>query len=356
MRRLDKGFSLVELMISVVLGAVLMAGVVKTFLGSKTAFSSQQAISRIQETGRLAMEFMAKDIRMAGYMGCVSRDFLKMDSTLKDQSNFPNDMLTAVKGYSIDASGSGLPSDLVLSPTPLANTDVFVVTSAASSGVIVNKNNNSATLFGTLGLVEANACAAGTDRYSGICDGDILVVSDCAKARVFQATSVNESSGEIHITHAGSGTPGNDPTSWGGSSTPEPVFGPGSEIIKMTRTVYYVAKSAGSARPSLWQKTTDRLTSTELLEGVEDMSISYGRDTTTTPDSVPDVYTNAAGVGTNWDRVLSLRLQVLVQTAEDRVVPEKQVYTFAEDVNKTAADYRMRQVFISTIGIRSRLP
>lgn len=355
MQRHNRGFSLVELMIAVVLGAVLMAGVVKTFLGSKTAFTSQQAISRIQETGRLAIEFMAKDIRMAGYMGCVSRDMLKIDSTLKNQASFPNDMLTAIRGYSIDADGNGLPADLALDPLPLANTDVFVVTSAASSGVIVNKNNNSATLFGTLGLVEPDACGAGKDRFSGICDGDILVVSDCAKARIFQATSVNESSGEIHITHASSGTPGNDPTSWGGASTPDPLFEPGSEIIKMTRTVYYIAKRNAAAPPSLYQKVSDSLTATELLEGVEDMSVSYGRDTTATPDSVPDVYTDAAGVGSNWDRVLSLRLQVLVQTAEDRVLPEKQQYSFA-GVSTTASDYRMRQVFINTIGIRSRLP
>jgi type IV pilus assembly protein PilW len=351
MKRKHQGFSLVELMIAVALGLILMTGVMKMFLGSKVAFSSQQAISRIQETGRLAMEFMAKDIRMAGYMGCVSRDTLKVDSTLKDGASYPNDMLTSIQGYSINGSGNGGPAGVVLAPVALKNTDMFAVTSAAASGVVVIKNNDSATMFGTLGLVEPNGCGSST-RYSGICDGDILLVTDCSKGRVFQASNVNNASGEIHITHAASGTPGNDPTSWGGNSDPDHTFGPGSEIIKVTKTLYYIGLSPTTGRPSLWQNVNG--VTSELLEGVEDMSISYGRDTSA--DFIPDTYTNAAGVGGDWSHVLSLRLQVLVQTAEDNVVPEKQKYSFADDVNKTAPDLRMRQVFINTVGIRSRLP
>src|SRR5690554_5044513 len=72
--RKQQGLSLVELMISITLGLVLMTGVMQMFLSSRTVFSTHQAISRIQENGRLAMEFISQDVRMAGFMGCMSRD------------------------------------------------------------------------------------------------------------------------------------------------------------------------------------------------------------------------------------------------------------------------------------------
>ncbi|RYZ81289.1 MAG: prepilin-type N-terminal cleavage/methylation domain-containing protein, partial [Moraxellaceae bacterium] len=45
----QKGLSLVELMIAITLGLILMSGVVKVFLNSKSTYSTQQALSRIQE-------------------------------------------------------------------------------------------------------------------------------------------------------------------------------------------------------------------------------------------------------------------------------------------------------------------
>ncbi|HEY7886274.1 MAG TPA: prepilin-type N-terminal cleavage/methylation domain-containing protein, partial [Cellvibrionaceae bacterium] len=83
----QRGFSLVELMIAITIGLVLMTGVVQMFLSSKTVFSTQQGISRIQETGRMAMEFMAKDIREAGYQGCMSRMAINYFSTLSDSAD-----------------------------------------------------------------------------------------------------------------------------------------------------------------------------------------------------------------------------------------------------------------------------
>ena len=66
----QRGLSLVELMIAIALGMVLMLGVMQMFLSSRVVFSTQQGMSRIQETGRLAIEFLSRDIRMAAYYGC----------------------------------------------------------------------------------------------------------------------------------------------------------------------------------------------------------------------------------------------------------------------------------------------
>lgn len=62
------GFSLVEIMVALLLGLFLISTVIQLFVNSKEAYRFQNALSRIQENGRLAMESMATDIRMAGYM------------------------------------------------------------------------------------------------------------------------------------------------------------------------------------------------------------------------------------------------------------------------------------------------
>jgi type IV pilus assembly protein PilW len=96
----------------------------------------------------------------------------------------------------------------------------------------------------------------------------------------------------------------------------------------------------------------------ELLEGVENMQLTYGRDTTN--DGIPDVYNTATEVTTasGWDSVASVRVQLLVASIDDNVLQESQPYTFPSTAAAatTPADRRLRQIFINTIGIRSRLP
>ncbi len=66
------GLSLIEIMIALLIGAFLIGGVLQIFIGSKQTYRMQQALSRLQENGRFAMDFLAKDIRMAGYRECLT--------------------------------------------------------------------------------------------------------------------------------------------------------------------------------------------------------------------------------------------------------------------------------------------
>ncbi|TLM74828.1 PilW family protein [Microbulbifer harenosus] len=348
----QQGISLVELMISITIGLILMTGVVQLFLSSRTTFSTQQALARVQESGRLATEFLAQDIRMAGYMGCMSRN-INFTNTLNNASDLAYNFEVGIEGLdNVTAATTGYPSDIV------AGTDVLVVRSANGNGVDVTQNNNSAQLFAEDTGVEAS-CDDGEDSFSGLCENDILVVSDCTKARVFQATNLQTTGGsvEVNVVHSGDNTaePGNAITSWGGSSNPEENFGPDSEIIKMNTTVYYIRSSDVSGQPGLWQQVNGG-TSQELLEGIEDMQLLYGRDTNA--DGVPDDYQTAAAVtaANAWDDVSSVRVQLLVQSTEDNLLQEDQPYTFNGVTNNTPGDRRLRQVFINTVGIRSRLP
>ncbi len=61
------GFSLMELLVASTIGLLLLAATGQIFLSSKQSFTAQEALGNIQENARLAMFFLQRDIRMAGY-------------------------------------------------------------------------------------------------------------------------------------------------------------------------------------------------------------------------------------------------------------------------------------------------
>lgn len=356
----QRGLSLVELMIAITLGLILLTGVMQVFLSSKNVFSSQQALSRVQESGRMAIEFLSRDIRMAGFMGCASRaesirvtNALNVNDTNKVTFNFSE----GIKGYSEEdfpvASSK-------ITQTIKADTDVIAVRSALSSGVYVTKNNDSAKLFVNDTGANTGTCKKGGAPLSGLCAEDIVVVTDCEKANVFQITEVKAGTGasddKVNVLHGATAMePGNLTASWGGSLDKQNTFNPGAQLLTATSTVYFIANGVSEPkRPSLWQNING--TSLELLEGVDDIHITYGVDTEAEPDFIPNEYELAEDV-TDWEKVVSVRVELLVASIEDGVAQDHQVYTFPSDAEDptTADDFRLRQIFSTTIAIRNRI-
>lgn len=66
-----RGISLVELMVSLAVSALLIAGVFQIYLGNRQSYTTQQGISQVQESGRFATLFMSRSIRHAGYLSDV---------------------------------------------------------------------------------------------------------------------------------------------------------------------------------------------------------------------------------------------------------------------------------------------
>ena len=66
-RRTQLGLSLIELMVAMALGLLLMTGVIQVFLSSRQTYAANEAMGRLQENGRFALEFVARSARLAGY-------------------------------------------------------------------------------------------------------------------------------------------------------------------------------------------------------------------------------------------------------------------------------------------------
>ncbi|WP_412852260.1 PilW family protein [Ectothiorhodospira shaposhnikovii] len=61
----ESGLSLVELMVAMVLGLLLLAGVIQVFLGNQTTYRETQRLAALQEAIGYGVDFMVRDIRGA---------------------------------------------------------------------------------------------------------------------------------------------------------------------------------------------------------------------------------------------------------------------------------------------------
>ncbi len=70
-RRFGKiaGFSLVELMISITVGLIVVAGIISIFSSTIKSYTDNLRMTRLNQELRVAMNLMVRDIRRAGYRG-----------------------------------------------------------------------------------------------------------------------------------------------------------------------------------------------------------------------------------------------------------------------------------------------
>jgi len=161
------GLSLVELMIAMTLGLIVMVAVGEVYLSSSRTYRSQEALSRLQESARYAMETLSYDIRMAGQVGC-SYDKTKSVDVLDDTS-YGDIFGVPIRGIE---DGGAIPSPFTA--TPLIGDAIRIARSDEAETIIQSHVPASATFH----FAETTT----------ISKGDILIVTDCNTAAVFQAS------------------------------------------------------------------------------------------------------------------------------------------------------------------------
>lgn len=366
------GLTMVELMVALLLGLLLTGGAIQVFLANRATYEFNNGLQRLQENGRFALDALAYNVRMAGFLGCLSS--VTVYNNLGSATTLPFDFANGIWGFeaaqtkpgdklspaSIDPANSGNASDWspnLVAPVlgnAIEGSDVLVVRNVNAQGYDL------ASPFTDPDKVRA---AAGVTDFAV---GDIGVVSDCQKASVFQITGIADAtSGSvkmIDVTHTGTGTPGNATPSW--DTTQQ--YGAGAQLLRGETWVYYVGRS-DAGPPALFQMrlntasgTKSELVAEELVSGVDTMQILYGVDDGLDGD-LDDAYRRADEVesANEWNEVVTVRVGLLIRSPEPYGT---EVDTGTYDVNGTLVDVsklndrRFRQVFTTTIAIRNRLP
>lgn len=63
----QRGVSMIELMVSLVIASFLIAGMVLIFLSGRASFVTQEQVGRLQENGRYAYQLIKQEIQNSGY-------------------------------------------------------------------------------------------------------------------------------------------------------------------------------------------------------------------------------------------------------------------------------------------------
>ena len=86
------------------------------------------------------------------------------------------------------------------------------------------------------------------------------------------------------------------------------------------------------------------------------MQILYGEDTPILSiyDGWANYYVPANNV-VNWEKVVSVRVSLLVKSIDDNLAVQPLAYTY-NGTTSTPTDRRLRRIFTTTIALRNRLP
>lgn len=345
--RKSAGITLVELMIAMVIGLVIMGALIQVVVTTRTTYTLQDTLSRIQENARFATDMMGRELRMAGYGGCAGNG-MSVANTVSGSSGAFASFKNGIQGY--EGGVDTLPSDI---SGVLPNTDVvFIHRVSADSGFYVDSHNPSSAV---IHLNKNVTWAKGTIL--------VIVEQDCSQMGIFVMSGPNSTNPDNVVHNTGASTPPYDNCTKklkgdfdcsNDSAATSGAYGTGSTVYQMASSVFYL-KNNSFGYPSLYQKTIAGV-DTELVPGVEDLRILYGVDTDSTFDGVPNRYVSANAINSSatltWEQVTAARVHVLVRSME-AVLPSPEQYEFA-GTTVTPTDNYLRKEFVATIQLRNR--
>lgn len=245
--RIQRGFTLIELMIALVLGLIVIGGVISVLLSNQQTYRSNQALSQVQDGSRTAFEFLARDIRQAGLTGCGNltrvANVLNNSPASGGTTDWWADFSNAIHGYGGNQTDPAVNTGTGTGER-VANTDSLQLIGAEGSSLSIEKHDAASATF------HLYNSAAGI-----ITPGDIVIVCSPDHAAITQITgpaTINDTL--VHNT--GTGSPGNCskvlnfPTDCGANPNSAVPFPPNSQIAKLSATDWYIGNNNSTTQCS----------------------------------------------------------------------------------------------------------
>lgn len=322
----QQGITLIEMMISLVIGVFILGGVSFTYISMKTTTKSTLEIGELQESGRLAMDILSKDIERAGFWGTYY-------------------------GNTLDFDNVSIPTSISNDCSDGANNASFPIDSA----------DNFRFIYG----VETKTKNAMACISTAVPETDIIQLKGLA--------GVNIDGEKTNIARYYLVTQKTSAQLRAGDNKVFVLDNLNSSVWQYNHHVYYISSQTGQIVngystdiPTLMRR---RLVATKggefvdevIMEGVENMRFIYGLDTdgTDTVDTYRTVEQMGAG---DWQqsnsKIMSVQIFLLVRSLrEDFSTPAiRRTYILGGVNNATAKtintnDQFKRSVFVSTVRL-----
>jgi len=338
-QNLQKGLSLVEVMIAMVIGSVITAGIIQLFVANSETHRLMLGQSRMQESARFALQFIGRSVRQAGYRGCFSSND-ELHTTIDPVGNIPYEynLNLGVEGYEGMGVGVWFP---VLSTLPRTSgngkNDTNVYSTGAGegegNGIVIDTVVSGSDVITLRGMeqqdLEArliNLLGDGDDIVVNVPAGGLnlltdhlAVIHDCEKATIFRVTFANNNSpvaGQMTIGHD---TDDTDAVANSDDTLAlKNAFDTDASVTAIVSSTFFIAPGVGESSQgdnplSLWWKS-GLAAPVELVEGVEDLQFLYG--VTKNDDTVPNLYLMASEIA-DWKEVTTIRVTIVVNSVDD---------------------------------------
>ena len=311
----ERGFSLVEMMISIVIGLFIVAALIAVLVSSSGSSKTNERTAELQSNGRYALNHLKRELRHAGYRGFTWAD-----------------------------------------PTPGA-VDVTneCLGAGAAAGAFANNIRQ-----GIWGANDGNPFTTNC-LLAGYVRGDVLVIRRVAGQA---ATVLTASTLYFRSTYA-------DGRVFQGASAPT-VAGTPIANFALQEYVYFIGPDNDNAAiPALRRialkgngedcngtaGTAAIMCNEMVVSGIEHMQVQYGR---TTSDGNTRYFNanNIAGLSsdagsTNWDDVNSVRIWLLARNAKAEAGYANSNSYVMGDQTYTANDSFRRQLFAVVVQLRN---
>jgi type IV pilus assembly protein PilW len=308
------GYTIIELMIAITISLIILASLVSIFANNSRTRAEIERANQQTENGRYALQLITDDLHNAGYFAEFNPALLPAPATKPDPcdtsvAGLNSALPIAVQGYD---NGAGAPVCLT---DVRAGTDILVVR-------------------------HASTCAVG----SAGCDANV------ANAAYFQTSGCNNTT---NATELASGNVANyyvldtNPASF---TLHQKDCATLANQYQYRTNIYFVANNdnAGDGIPTLKRAelglTGNSFSIVALVEGVENLQIEYGLDTSVPTTGTPAVYTAdpdsyvpcAASPTNCWRNTVAAKINILTRnTTTTQGYVDAKVYTLGLNADGT---------------------
>lgn len=377
----ESGLSLIELMIALALSVTLILGIFTVYMDSSKTTRIGESLARVQESGRIGLEIMSKEVRMAGYQGCSDN----YSVPVRVIANNPPPSITPAAGedtvylYNSGLSGWEVTAatqstwdtgtdfeDLgIIEDDALPGSDVLMVQRARLLSAKINSPGMGTNIAADVPVEDLSGIFGSGKEFSS---GSLLMLGGCESVDIFRLTN-NPSGSSKLLKHATSANSSKD-LSLAYAADED------AELFALESTVFFVADTGRvddqgnnisalyRARNNFPNSATPSFQREEIVEGVESLQVQYGLRTDASSNAIN--YVDASSVSaSDWKDVVVIRVGMLVSaTGNVLQQDDSQSYELPGAVfvatnpsagqQTHAADRRLRKTFTSTLDIRNR--
>ncbi len=301
MNRPQRGYTLIELMISLLLGLMMISGFGSLFVQTQKSSAIQRSLSYMMEDGRYILEVFGRELRRTGSLRNKMTVSGRADAVFAADANVLGSTMSFAAGDYIrgeyNAAGFGAAEDQPY------NINRFALR--------YQLNNNT------------ELAQSDPNSTNSACERSILL------------TAGEDPAVQTHVVTL--------------------YFFVALDSTNVP-TLYCLARrqnfTAGTTRTSLAEP---------LISNVQKLAITYGIDTDAVPDGAANYYVGETAINSftsaQWQQVVAVKLSVVLRSEDDNLATSSVSYTVdgATGSPFTAADKRLYRVPSTTIAFRNKI-